>query len=298
MTDEKQHGRGRFVVITGLSGSGKSSVLKAMEDLGYYAVDNLPPQLLPSFVNLPLKQLDDSFKVALGMDIRGHLFPEIFPGVFSELLQEGFPLEMLFLEASDDVLLRRFSETRRAHPVARANDGLAASIRRERALLEPIRAMANQVLDTSKFTIHQLRRAIAGLYSDSDAAAGMQVNIMSFGYKFGLPGEADLVMDVRFLPNPYFVDELRPLGGKDEPVAEFVLSQEATKAFLGRFLDLLKFLIPHYQNEGKSRLTVAIGCTGGRHRSVALAEWLARQLSSAETTVTVRHRDLDEGAKS
>jgi len=298
MTDEKQHGRGRFVVITGLSGSGKSSVLKAMEDLGYYAVDNLPPQLLPSFVNLPLKQLDDSFKVALGMDIRGHLFPESFPRVFSELLQEGFPLEMLFLEASDDVLLRRFSETRRAHPVARANDGLAASIRRERALLEPIRAMANQVLDTSKFTIHQLRRAIAGLYSDSAAAAGMQVNIMSFGYKFGLPGEADLVMDVRFLPNPYFVDELRPLGGKDEPVAEFVLSQEATKAFLGRFLDLLKFLIPHYQNEGKSRLTVAIGCTGGRHRSVALAEWLARQLSSAATTVTVRHRDLDEGAKS
>lgn len=295
MNDEKQHGRGRFVVITGLSGSGKSSVLKAMEDLGYYAVDNLPPQLLPSFVSLPLKQMDDSFKAALGMDIRGHRFPEIFPGVYSELLQMGYPLEMLFLEASDDVLLHRFSETRRVHPVAKANDGLLASIRRERALLEPIRTIANQVLDTSKFTIHQLRRAIAGLYSDSAAAAGMQLNLMSFGYKNGLPSEADMVMDVRFLPNPYFIDELRPLSGKDEPVAEFVLSQEITKAFLGRFLDLLKFLIPHYQNEGKSRLTVAIGCTGGRHRSVTVVEWLAKQLSFVEATVTVRHRDMDLG---
>ncbi len=284
----------RFVVVTGLSGSGKSSVLKAMEDIGFYAVDNLPPQLLPAFVNLPVKRLDDAFKAVMGMDIRGHRFPEVFPAVFQNLAQRGFNLELLFLDASDEVLTRRFSETRRVHPLAGGQDvSLATGISRERALMEPIKAIATQILDTSNLTIHQLRKAIGDMFRENNITAGMRINIMSFGFKKGLPVEADLVFDVRFLPNPHFVDELRPQTGLDKPVADYVFKEKVTKQFQKHLLDMLSFLIPQYQAEGKSRLTIAIGCTGGRHRSVALAKWLHSELKSEELPTFVRHRDLD-----
>ena len=283
-----------FVVVTGLSGSGKSSVLKAMEDIGFYAVDNLPPQLLPAFVNLPVKRLDDSFRAVMGMDIRGHRFPEVFPAIFQNLAQRGFNLELLFLEASDEVLTRRFSETRRVHPLAVDHDvSLATGINRERVLMEPIKAIATQILDTSNLTIHQLRKAIGEMFREDNATSGMHINIMSFGFKKGLPVEADLVFDVRFLPNPHFVDQLRPQTGLDKSVADYVFREKVTKQFQRHLMDLLLFLIPQYQAEGKSRLTIAIGCTGGRHRSVALAKWLHSELKSEKLPTFVRHRDLD-----
>lgn len=294
MAKEQQPNGVHFVVVTGLSGSGKSSVLKAMEDIGYYAVDNLPPQLLPAFVNLPVNSLDDSFKAVMGMDIRGHRFPEVFPAIYKDLAARGFNLELVFLDATDEVLTRRFSETRRVHPLADGQEtSLASGISKERVLMEPIKAMATQVLDTSNLTIHQLRKAISSMFSGDHASSGMRINVMSFGFKKGIPPEADLVFDVRFLPNPHFVEELRPQTGLDKPVSDYVLKEDVTKQFQKHLLSILKFLIPQYQAEGKSRLTIAIGCTGGRHRSVALAKWLSSELESEELPTYVRHRDLD-----
>ena len=253
----------RFVVITGPAGAGKSTALKTFEDLGFYAVDNLPVELLPSFVHLPLGKPGDPFRAAL------------------------------VLEADDEALLRRFSQTRRQHPLARPGETVAEGIARERGLLEPIKAQASQVLDTSRFTIHELRRELTRLFSQEAGPAPLQVNLMSFGYKYGLPREADLVMDVRFLANPYFVNGLQELDGCDPRVVDYVLQGEVAAAFLRKFKDLLEFLIPLYHREGKSQLTVAIGCTGGRHRSVVVAEWLARSLRSPHYRLTLRHRDKD-----
>ncbi len=285
----------RFVVITGLSGSGKSTVLKALEDMGFYAVDNLPAELLPAFVNLPLEYVGEPFKAALVMDVRTPRFVDIFPPILHDLLEKGYSLELLFLEAEEDALIRRFSQTRRQHPLAEEGESTAAGLKRERELLEPLRAQATQVLDTSRFTIHQLRQEIFRIYSRLAPPARLHVNLMSFGYKYGIPREADLVMDVRFLANPYFVDSLRPLDGRDQRVVDYVFKQEATEVFLSRFKELLVFLIPRYHQEGKSQLTIAIGCTGGRHRSVAVSEWLAKELESPDCRVTLRHRDVELG---
>jgi len=292
MAEEKSRTNARFVVITGLSGSGKSTALRALEDLGFYAVDNLPVQLLAAFINLPLEFVGDPFKAALGMDVRAPGFVEKFPPVFSQLSKSGFGLELLFLEASDEALIRRFSQTRRQHPLAGRGGAVAEGIKRERRLLAPLRQMANQVLDTSRFNVHELRQEVTNIYSRLAPPARLQVNLISFGYKYGLPSEADIVMDVRFLANPFFVEELRPLDGCDLRVVDFIFKHEATEIFLSQFKKLLDFLVPRYHQEGKSQITIAIGCTGGRHRSVAIAEWLARQLKTVDRRITLRHRDI------
>ena len=295
MGEAPARGNARFVVITGLSGSGKSTALRALEDLGFYAVDNLPVELLPSFVNLPLEYVGEPFKAALVMDVRAPRFVESFPRIFQDLSGRGYVLEILFLEASDEALLRRFSQTRRHHPLSDPEGGIAEGIKRERHLLEPFRLRAAQIMDTSRFTVHELRQEVFRLFSRLAPPAPMQLNLMTFGYKYGLPPEADLVMDVRFLANPYFIDELRGLDGRDPRVVDYLFKQEATTAFLNRFKELLCFLLPLYHREGKSQLTVAVGCTGGRHRSVAVVEWLDRELRSADYRITVRHRDINLG---
>ncbi len=280
---------GRFVIITGLSGSGKSTVLHALEDLGYYAVDNLPVDLLEAFVRLPLRR---PFKAALVMDARSSGFAERFPALFSRLREEGYPLELVFLEAQTPALISRFSTTRRPHPMAGAGRSLEEAIALERRLLGPVKSLATRVLDTTPYNVHQLRRQVFDIYS-SDASPGpMPVNIVTFGFSGGLPAEADIVMDVRFLPNPYFVEGLRELDGRHPQVVNFLLRQQPTREFLKRLEDLVLFLLPLYQKEGKSQLTIAIGCTGGRHRSVAIAGELAKRLEANGYKASVRHRDL------
>jgi UPF0042 nucleotide-binding protein len=284
------------VVITGLSGSGKSTALKALEDQGFYAVDNLPAELLPSFVDLPLEHAGDPLRAALVMDLRTSRFVELFQPMVDRLAGQGRQLELLFLEATDEVLIRRFSQTRRGHPLADDGDAtLDRGIARERKLLRPIRARASVVLDTTHFNLHQLRQAVGELYRHLAPPAALNVNLMSFGYKYGLPHEADLVMDVRFLPNPYYVAELKPLDGRNRAVVDYVCEDGSAELFLNRFKDLLAMLLPRYLREGKSQLTVAIGCTGGRHRSVVVSEWLAARLQAPDCRVSLRHRDVELG---
>jgi UPF0042 nucleotide-binding protein len=292
MSARGPHLPARFVVITGLSGSGKSTALKALEDLGYYAVDNLPVELLPAFVKLPVSHLNKPFMAALVMDVRARSFVERFPATFLRLANLGHYLELLFLEAEDEVLIRRFSQTRRQPPLLEPGESVRQGLERERKLLAPVRALTQQIIDTSRFTIHDLRQEIVDLYSQDGEPAAMQLNLLSFGYKHGLPREADLVMDVRFLNNPYFVDELRDLDGRNPQVVDFIFRDGTAGDFLARFKALLGFLVPLYQREGKTQLTVALGCTGGQHRSVAVAEWLSRELKTPGIRITLRHRDI------
>ena len=281
----------RLVVVTGLSGSGKSTAIKVLEDLGFYCIDNLPVALIPRFVEVWDGSAEEVRRVALGLDVRERHFPDQFPRVFEELRTGGVALEVLYLEASDDVLVRRFSETRRPHPAA-PGGVLEEGIRRERERLRGVREIADRVLDTSALTVHELRTALRDLV-ERPAADTMTVALVSFGYKYGLPIDADLAFDCRFLPNPFFVAEMRHKTGTDPAVAEFVLRREDTEEFLRRLVDLLDFALPRYRREGKSYLTVALGCTGGRHRSIVLVEELRRRLESRGHRVLVRHRDAE-----
>jgi UPF0042 nucleotide-binding protein len=280
----------RVIIVTGLSGSGKTTVLHTLEDLGFYCVDNLPVALLPSFLHLPRGFSRDVFRCALVMDSRQAGFVERYPAVFKRLDREGFHLEILFLECSDGTLVRRFSETRRHHPLAQGGS-VGEGIQRERAMLAPLREAARWVLDSSELSVHQLRDRVVELVSSQTRE--MTVTLMSFGFKHGLPLESDLVIDVRFLPNPYFIDDLRPLDGRDPPVRDYVLNNPETGDFLDRLVDFLDFLLPRYHREGKAYLTVAVGCTGGKHRSVALVEELARRLADKPYRLGIRHRDAD-----
>lgn len=281
----------QLVVVTGLSGSGKSTAIHVLEDLGFYCIDNLPVALIPRVVELWESSQEEVRRVALGVDVRERHFLEEVPSVFAELRTRGVALEVLYLEASDDVLLRRFSETRRPHPAAEGGS-LADGIRREREKLRALREASDRIVDTSAFTVHELRATLRDLIERTDTGA-MTVALVSFGYKYGLPTDADLVLDCRFLPNPFFVEELRHRIGTDRAVADYVLNREETQELLRHVTALLEFTLPRYQREGKSYLTIAIGCTGGRHRSIVLIEELHRLLAERGHRVLVRHRDAE-----
>jgi len=284
---EHQHAP-ELVIITGISGSGKASVLKAFEDLGYYCVDNLPVELIPRFAELAM-QSGEIRRTALVVDVReGSKFdrlPEILKGI-----RRLIPTKVVYLEASDAVLLRRFSETRRPHPLG--NDApVKSALKTERRQLSAIRALADFVIDTSKFNVHELRAHITERFQEQSSDKNILVSCVSFGFRHGVPEDADLVFDVRFLPNPHFVPEFRPLTGRDPRVAKYIRSFPQTKEFIQRISDLLVYLLPHYIHEGKSYLTIGFGCTGGQHRSVMIAEDVAKRLRGAEYRVKVIHRD-------
>ncbi len=280
----------QVAVITGLSGSGKSTAIHVLEDLGFYCIDNLPAVLIPRFLDL-CEDSDEVTRVALGVDTRGRSFLDDLPGVLDEIRSRGHRAQVVYLEASDDALVRRFSETRRPHPMAQGSD-VAAGIRRERDRLASLREQADRILDTTAFTSQELREELRGIFGRDGVDGGLRVNLVSFGFKFGLPADADLVWDVRFLPNPFYVGDLRPLTGLDAPVAEFVLGQAEARRFLDLAGEFLAFSLPLYRREGKSYLTVAVGCTGGRHRSVVLVERLHGMLSGEKAEIVVRHRDI------
>jgi UPF0042 nucleotide-binding protein len=283
----------RFVVLTGLSGSGKSQAIRALEDLGYFCVDNLPVMLLPMLAELTLRAGSEIARAAVVVDVReGKLLSE-FPGIYKKLkaLRNLNPV-LIFLEAAEPTLVRRFSETRRPHPLAPDRSALEG-IREERKAMKAIRDLADHIVDTSEMTVHELRHAFTGVASGRAPGSQLVVTVLSFGFKHGIPVDSDLLFDVRFLPNPHFVPALRGHTGRDRQVVKFLDRAKATHEFLGHTLNLLKFLVPQYVNEGKSYLTVGIGCTGGRHRSVAMAEALKKGLSGLPgVRVRVRHRDI------
>jgi UPF0042 nucleotide-binding protein len=280
-----------FTIITGLSGAGRSETAKCLEDLGYFVVDNLPPSLLPKMAELTGRPGGPG-RVAAVVDARGGVFfGELSKGL-EELQALSIPYRILFLEASDEDLVNRYAATRHRHPLAPA-DRVVEGIRKERLLMETLRGEADLILDTSGLTPNELRERLRDAFSDAPPESHLQVSLISFGYKFGTPRDADLVIDVRFLPNPHWIDELRPLVGTDEPVRTYVKGQQTYREFMRRLRALLGFMVPGFVAEGKSYLTVAVGCTGGRHRSVVVAEDLARFFRDKGLPVSVEHRDVE-----
>jgi len=282
-----------IVVITGLSGSGKTLTTRAFEDMGYFCVDNLPVALIPVFADLCARR-PDLRRAALVVDVREGTFLGEFPAIFDTLRRtQGHRARLLFFEADDEALIRRFSETRRPHPLA-SGGSLEEGIRRERLMLEPLRERADLIIDSSRFNVHELRRYIQEHFAPQTGGQPIGISVVSFGYKHGVPAESDLLFDTRFLPNPFFVDGLRGRSGLDPEVRDYLEAISEYREFLARIVDLVAFLIPQYIREGKSYLTVAVGCTGGRHRSVAMAEAVSRALCDRGYAVKASHRDLDK----
>jgi UPF0042 nucleotide-binding protein len=280
-----------LLIVTGLSGAGRSEAARALEDLGYFVVDNLPPTLLPKMAELAARPGGPG-RLAIVVDARGGVFFGELSKSLEELQRQRVAYRILFLEAADEDLVRRYEATRRRHPLAPA-DRVVEGIRKERIMMESLRGEADLILDTSGLTPHDLRARIRDAFSDASPESGLQVSVMSFGYKHGTPRDADLVIDCRFLPNPYWVDELRPLPGTDERVRTYVKGQQTYREFMRRLRALLGFMVPGFVAEGKSYLTVAVGCTGGRHRSVVIADELASFFRDKGLPVSVEHRDLD-----
>ncbi len=281
----------RMVVVTGMSGSGRSAALKAFEDIGFYCVDNLPLPLLPAFIDFA-RRSEEAVWSAIGIDIREKGFAEEFPARYGELKAAGHGIEMLFLEASDQALVRRYSETRRPHTLAKGETPLLDAIGQERKALAEVRVQADRILETTDYTVHDLRQAIERHYAGGDGGRPMQITVVTFGYKFGAPYDLDLLFDLRFLPNPHFVPELKPLTGEDERIRDYVVAGPGSQEFLKRFLDFLAYLLPRYRSEGKSYLTLGFGCTGGRHRSVSVGLVVAGRLRDLGYEVIVKHRDI------
>lgn len=283
----------RFVIITGISGAGKSHTVKYMEDLGFFCVDNLPPELIPKFAEICIRSADKMDKIALVIDVRGgELLTDLIPAL-EEVKVAGVFYEILFLDASDQVLIKRFKESRRAHPLA-PEGRLLRGIKEERRILEKIKGHANHIIDTSNLTPKLLKEQISQIFVEGRGFDGLIISATSFGFKYGIPLDCDLVFDVRFLPNPYYVDSMRKLTGKNDIVREYVLQYEETKIFLEKLYDMLEFLIPNYIKEGKTQLVIGIGCTGGKHRSVTIADHIYHTLIHKQHRVIVDHRDIDK----
>jgi UPF0042 nucleotide-binding protein len=283
----------RCIVVTGLSGAGKSYAIKCLEDMGYYCVDNLPPTLIPTFADLCAQSTRGISRIALGIDIRAGEYLRPLAEVLSQLRARGDATEVVFLDASEEALVRRYHESRRRHPIGGA---LLDSIRAERKALADLRELADRVIDTSHITVHQLKQTLGELYGEPTPHVGLRVNLVSFGYKYGVPYEADLVFDCRFLPNPYFVQELKAHDGRAPEVRQFVFEQAESRELMTRIEELLAYILPLYQREGRAYLTIAVGCTGGRHRSVALVEELRGFFEKQGAPLTVTHRDVDREA--
>ena len=269
----------RFVIVTGMSGAGKSSVLKFLEDISFFCVDNIPPALLPKFAELCYEQGGEIEKAAVGIDIRGgKLFNDLFE-VLSEMQERGYEYEILFLEASEQVLMKRYKETRRSHPLSRGGS-IGEGIQMEREMLKEVKKKATYIIDTSSTLTRELKEQINGIFLENHAFESLVVTVCSFGFKYGIPVDSDLVFDVRFLPNPFYIQEL-----------------EESRVFLGKLVDMVEFLIPHYIKEGKSNLIISIGCTGGKHRSVTLANALYAALKEAQHTMLLKHNDIEKDAR-
>ena len=285
----------KFVIVTGMSGAGKTTVLKFLEDINYFCADNLPPDLLLKFAEL-FEQGTEIDKVALGIDIRGgKLFEDFFQGL-SQLTENGYDYEILFLDASDECLIKRFKETRRSHPLSKGGS-IAEGIQKERAILEQVKKRADYIIDTSNILTRELKEKINDIFVLHEAFDSLMITVGSFGFKYGIPIDSDLVFDVRFLPNPFYIPELKELTGNDAPVNDYVMGFEESRVFLNKLLDLLEFLIPKYIKEGKNSLVISIGCTGGKHRSVTIANQLYLALKQKGHSVRLRHDDMEKELK-
>ncbi len=283
----------RFVMITGMSGAGKTQVMHVLEDMGYYCIDNMPLVFLVPFAKMCFKETNKFENVAIVVDIRGgDMFDEI-GGALKELDQQNFPYEILFLEARESILVKRYKETRRKHPLS-MNGTIEDGIMRERERLAYLRGQATHIIDTSRLLTRELKQIILDIYGETEENY-FRIQVESFGFKYGIPRDADLVFDVRFLPNPFYIDALKEHNGTEECVRDFVMKYDQSREFLTKLDDMLTMLIPHYMEEGKSELVIAIGCTGGRHRSVAIAEAIHKKLSSKNFNSIIRHRDMAKG---
>lgn len=282
----------KLIIITGLSGSGKSTAMGALEDAGFYCVDNMPVELLPKFLEMPIQDDTEIKGLAFVMDLREKSFLTACPVVFEELRQKGYLFEILFLEADETALLKRYSQTRRHHPLTQ-DKTLLEGIREEIKLLEPLKDSASRIVDTSDYNIHDLKSVIFNLAQNSIESIPMRMHITSFGFKHGVPHDADLIIDVRFLANPYFIADLKSHNGKNKAVKNFVLNNPSTQIFLQKFKDLIDFLLPLYEKEGKSYFTIAFGCTGGQHRSVVIADSVYNHIQKPGRLIKITHRDID-----
>ena len=288
----------RFVIVTGMSGAGKSTALKMLEDVGYYCVDNLPFALIPKLAELTRMPNEEISKIAVGIDIRNkHSFTE-FEKILDELTQTGFEYEILFLDSRDDVLIKRYKETRRSHPLA--GDGrVDKGITKEREKIDTLRRRADYILDTSNMLTRELKVELNKIFVENKEFKNIYITILSFGFKYGIPSDADLVFDVRFLPNPYYIEHLRHQTGNDKAVREYVMENQKAREFLEKLEDMVQFLIPNYISEGKHQLVIAVGCTGGKHRSVTLANELFEALQKKDESygIKIEHRDIEKDAK-
>jgi UPF0042 nucleotide-binding protein len=282
----------RVVIITGMSGSGKTTSLRALEDIGFFCVDNLPVVLLPEFLEIQSAAAKDVSKVAMVMDLREKSFLDTYPQIFKQLNEKGYKIEILFLDAGDDALLHRFSETRRTHPLSQRGS-IMEGIIHEREKLSPLKQMADRIIDTTSLNVHQLKDSTQRFFIDSNFRK-MVIHVISFGYRYGLPADADMVLDVRFLPNPHFVEELKHFNGHDSQVRDYVLEGVESRTFIKKLFELMALLIPLYEKEGKARFNIALGCTGGKHRSVVMSNELLAYFAKQDYIVSVSHRDINK----
>lgn len=286
----------RFVIVTGMSGAGKTTALKFLEDINFFCVDNLPPALIPKFAELCFEQNNEIDKVAMGIDIRGgKLFTDLF-AVLSQLELEGYQYEIIFLDASDKTLIQRYKETRRNHPLSKGGS-IEEGIFLEREMLENVRKKATYIINTSNILTRELKEQINHIFLENKNFESMIITVCSFGFKYGIPVDSDLVFDVRFLPNPFYIPALKELTGNDEPVSSYVMSFEESNIFLNKLIDMVEFLIPQYIKEGKNQLIISVGCTGGKHRSVTLANALFYALQNKNHSLLLKHNDIEKDAK-